>query len=177
MIPIDARDNGNKYLAEPDVCKTEVDYSQNHLGSSFGFEPSIDESNQSFMFDSTEVLRRARIYAAQEAYKEKNGKTKVRGNTRNLIRDPTSITPAWNRTSIRSYVQWCSIPVLFHKQKSQERLTQPQAADLSVQDLESSVSEYNLKDRMGSWSEATWREGCTGVQTAYSIHTGRIRKG
>ena len=144
MIPIDSRDSGNKYLAEPDVCKTEVDYSLNHLGDSFGFEPSIDDSKQSFMFDSTEVLRRARIYAAQEAYKEKRAKQKSEEAEEAPPPSPLpEIEPISgamsNGVSFQSYSTNKS-----HKNSSRSH----KAADMSVQDLESSISEYNLKDRM-----------------------------
>ena len=148
MIPVDARNNGNKYLGEePDVCKPEVDYSQNQLGGSFGFEPSIDESNQSFMFDSTEVLRRARIYAAQEAYKERREKQKSEETEISSETETSSPLPEIEPVSgaMSNGVPFQS----YSTNKSKKNTSRShEAADMSVQDLESSISEYNLKDRM-----------------------------
>ena len=146
MIPIDARKVGNKYAAEPEISRTDFDFSDNRLNSSFGFEPSTtDRMEQSFRFDSSEVLRRARIYAAQEIYKEKKRAVQEREEASSpapsIMPDIEPVSGAMaNGLPFQSY----NTNNNHHKDKSKDL----KAPDLCVQDLECSKSEYNLKDRM-----------------------------
>ena len=148
MIPIDARKTGNEHVVEPEISRTEGDYSQNHLSSSFGFEPTTtNQMEQSFRFDSTEVLRRARIYAAQEIYKEKQ-----RAKHKKEDSPPITPTPAASMPEIEpvSGAMSNGIPFQSYATNNNHKTTSKTSniPDISVQDLESSKSEYNLKDRM-----------------------------
>ncbi len=97
--------------------------------------------------DSSEVLRRAKIYAAQEAYKKRREMMKQTGSNNNVVPDA-----ALFETQRSSHIE----------KKKTKYLASAEPSEMGLQDLENSDAEHNLQSRTEtkeSWPEHDAAEG------------------